>query len=65
MHELIWWTGALHIAVYIVGGTIFCATWTLYKALQILGLWGNVFHGLREYRRIQDSKEQRDAKKMA
>ena len=61
MHELIWWFGALHISIYILGGAIFCATWVLHRTVTYLKLWNAVGIGLREYRKRSEHKEARDA----
>jgi hypothetical protein len=48
MDNVLWWIGVLHLAAYTVVGTVYVATWLMWRAVRYLGLWKMVFQGLRE-----------------
>ena len=56
MSEIVWWVGALHVAVYAIAGGVWLATWLMHRTLKHLKLWSYVFQGLKWKRESERAK---------
>ena len=49
MDAILYWFGLGHAALYVVAGSAYAAAWLLHRTVHYLGLWQNVYRGLRTY----------------
>lgn len=52
MGDLFWWIGVIHVAFYVIAGSIFAMTWLMWRTVGHLNLWRDVFRGLKYHRAL-------------